>query len=93
MTVSKEAIARILTAFLAFYQSDPDIFDPKDVAMVQSNDWWIERFNGTEDKNEEQVKRGLINAMIWRKNFGVNELKEHDFKSLVEKGKYLNIKY
>ena len=85
MTVSKEAIARILTAFLTFYQSDPEIFDPKDVEMVQLNDWWIEHFNFTRNKDEEQVKRGLFDAFAWRKEFGVNDLKVEEFKPLIKK--------
>ena len=87
MTVSKEVIARILTAFLALYQKDPELFNPKDVEMVQSNEWWIERFNETGDQNEEQVKRALIDTMEWRKTSGVLELKEEQFKSLIKRGK------
>ena len=63
MAVSKEIIARILTAFLASNLSDPELFHPKDVEMVQSNEWWIKRFNQTGDRGEEQVKRAVINAM------------------------------
>lgn len=43
MFVSKEVIARILTAFLALVENDKELYHPKDVEMVQSNDWWIER--------------------------------------------------
>ena len=75
MTVSKEAIARILTAFLALAIEDKELFHPKDVEMVQSNDWWIERFF-IRNRSEEQVKTALVQAMEWRKDFGVHNLKE-----------------
>ena len=85
MTVSKEVIARILTAFLALAQKGKELFHPKDVEMVQSNDWWIERyFYG--NRTEEEAKKALIDAMEWRKSFGVNDLSEDQFLDLKEKG-------
>ena len=85
MTVSKEVIARILVAFLAVAQKDKELFHPKDVEMVQSNDWWIERFI-TGNQTEEESKNALIEAMEWRKSVGVNDFTEDQFKDIKEKG-------
>jgi len=79
MTVSKEGIARILTAFLALAQKEGQLFHPKDVEMVESNEWWIQRFS-IRNRSEEQVKTALIDAMEWRKEFGVHDLKEDMIK-------------
>ena len=75
MTVSKEVIARILTSFLALALKDKQLFHPKDVEMVQSNDWWIERFF-IRNRTEEQVRTALIETMEWRKEFGIHDLQE-----------------
>ena len=75
MAISKEVIARVLTAFLALARSDKELFHPKDIQMVQSNDWWIERFF-INNRTEEEAKRALIQTMEWSYNFGVNDLTE-----------------
>ena len=85
MSVNKELIARILTAFLALAQTDKQLFHPKDVEMVQSNEWWIERFI-TNSSTEESVKRKLIDVMEWRKEFGVNDLTIEPYKFLIDRG-------
>ena len=86
MFVSKEVIARILTAFLALVENDKELYHPKDVEMVQSNDWWIERFNYTGERNEQQILTALNAAMDWRKTYGVNDWTEEQFKDIKETG-------
>ena len=85
MAVSKEMLARIMTAFLALAQKDKELFHPNDFQMVEQNDWWIERFF-VNNKNEEEAKRDFIDAMEWRKTYGVHHLTEDQFKDIKESG-------
>ena len=85
MSVKKELISRILTAFIALAQTDKQFFHPKDVEMVQLNDWWIERFI-TDNSTEESVKRRLVDTMEWRKEYGVNDLTIAPYKFLIDRG-------
>ena len=87
MTVSKEVLARVLTAFLALAIKDKELFHPKDIEMVKSNDWWIERYF-TNNRTEEEATRALINAMEWRKEFGVRNLTEDDFEDIKKSGRF-----
>ena len=87
MTVSKEVLARVLTAFLALAQKDKEMFHPKDIQMVQSNDWWIERFF-ISNRTEGEATRALIEAMEWRNDYGVRNLNEEEFKDIKESGKF-----
>ena len=83
MSVNKEIIARILTAFLAIVENDPARFDSRDVEMVKSNDWWIERFL-KENTTEDKILRALVEAMDWRKSIGLNNFTEDSFKVVNE---------
>ena len=87
MTVSKEVLVRVLTAFLALAQKDKELFHPKDIEMVQSNDWWIERFF-MGNRTEQEATSALITAMEWRNDFGVNNLTEDEFKDIKESGRF-----
>ena len=87
MTVSKEVLVRVLTAFLALAETDKELFHPKDIEMVQSNDWWIERFF-VNNRTKEQATRALITTMEWRNDFGVHNLTDADFKDIKETGKF-----
>ena len=83
--VNKEAIARILTAFLALVETDPDRFDPRDVKMVKEKDWWVQRFI-EDNRTEDGSLLALTTAMDWRKLNQVNDLTQDNFKELLEKG-------
>ena len=87
MTVCKEVLARVLTAFLALAQKDKEMFHPKDIEMVKSNDWWIERFF-ISNRTEEEATRALIEAMEWRNDYGVLNINEDEFKDIKESGKF-----
>ena len=86
MTVSKEVLARILTAFLAMAIKDKEFFHPKDIEMVQSNDWWIERFFYN-NRTEEEAKKAFMEAMEWRREYGVRSFTEDDFKDIKDSGR------
>ena len=90
MSFNKELIARILTAFLALAKTDPELFHPKDIKMVQSNEWWIERFL-VENRTEEQALNALKKTMEWRKTIGVHELDEEHYKDIKERGKFIDL--
>ena len=77
-------INEIRESFLNHLNKSPHDFHPDDVERIKSCDWIIERFleyqkivNHKTDVNETTKK--LIEAMKWRKEQGVNQLKESHF--------------
>ena len=92
MAISKEVLARVLTTFLALAQRDKELFHPKDIEMVKSNDWWIERYF-VKNRTEEEATRALINAMEWRNDIGVHNLTEEQFKDIKESGRFTKLSY
>ena len=78
MILTKELFYRVLTAFLAIYQSDKSRFDARDVERVTKNSWNIERFALTSETEGETLK-GLVKCMEWRNSLGVNDLNENSF--------------
>ena len=86
MAISKEVLTRILMVFLVLAENDRELFHPKDIQMVQSNDWWIERFF-IDNRTKEEAKNAFIKAFEWRKTFGVQDLKEDDYKDIKDSGR------
>ena len=77
-------VIQVRELFLNHLNKWPDHFDPVDVERIKSCDWIIERFleyqkivNHKTDVNATAKK--LIEAMKWRKEQGVNQLKESNF--------------
>lgn len=78
MLVNKELIERVLTAFLVLAQKEPGRFDPRDVRMVKTKQWWTERHILNSPTEAEAIKT-LIETMEWRKSYGINDFKEDSF--------------
>lgn len=78
MLVNKELIARILASFLVIAQKDSAKYDPRDVQLVKTNEWWVERFALATETEADAVKV-LSKSLEWRKAFGVNDLSENSF--------------
>ena len=83
MLVTNDLVLRVLTAFLAIAQKDSNKFSPKDVEMVRTNKWWVQRYILI-SKTEVEATEGLIKCMEWRNLNGVNEFNDEYFLDVIE---------
>ena len=81
MPKNKEVIENIRRRVLAM---NPDMFHPKDVERVKTNDWPIERYLLV-NKSEDTAFAAFIKTMEWRKSYGVNDFTDESFPKEVFK--------
>ena len=78
----QELIEHIRQAFLRLINENPDEreqFDQDDIDKVKQFNWIIERHLISTNWKNELAFENLIENLRWRKEFGVNQLKESDF--------------
>ncbi|RWS27732.1 motile sperm domain-containing protein 2-like protein [Leptotrombidium deliense] len=81
MPVSDEctSVEKVREMFLAIYENNEELFDERDVNKVKTDEWTVLRFLKDKQNSEKQALDALVEAMKWRKSFGVNDIKETDF--------------
>ena len=72
-------INQIRESFLNHLNESPDDFHPDDVERIKRCDWIIKRFLVYNKKDVNATTKQLIEAMKWRKEQKVNEIKASDF--------------
>jgi hypothetical protein len=68
----KVKIESLRQKFLEDYKADTDSYDECDVQRVRDSEWTLKRFLLSHKLDEELSLKNLIEAMKWRKSFGVN---------------------
>lgn len=80
----QELIENIRQAFLRLISENADEqeqFDALDIERVKQFNWIIERHLMNTNWKNDLAFENLIENLRWRKQFGVNQLKEEDFPS------------
>ena len=72
-------INQIRESFLNHLNESPDDFYSDDVERIKRCDWIIKRFLVYNKKDVDATTKQLIEAMKWRKEQKVNEIKASDF--------------
>ena len=73
-----QMISELRQKFVECYENSPEDFDPIDVENVKTNNFQIKRFLTYNNLNKSQAFDQLIEAMKWRKSYGV----KRDFSQL-----------
>ena len=76
--VNPLVISGLRGAFNDIFKENPDKFHPKDVEMVRQSDWWFKRFAAVYRTEDEALSK-LIEVLIWRKEFAVQDLDDQYF--------------
>lgn len=82
--VDGAVVKAVRMAFLDLAREKPDMFHPRDVQVVEKNNWWVERFVAT-SKTEDKALNHMIQVISWRKEFAVNDLSDQYFPIEVHK--------
>ena len=80
----QELIENLRQAFLRLIsenQEEQEQFDALDIERVKQFNWIIERHLMNANWKNDLAFENLIENLRWRKQFGVNQLKEEDFPS------------
>lgn len=78
----QELVENIRQAFIRLIESndeEKDQFDELDIEKVKKFNWTIERHLLNTNWKHDLAFENLIENLRWRKEFGVNQLKEQDF--------------
>lgn len=77
----QELVENIRQAFLRLIDNDEEKekFDESDIEKVKTFNWTIERHLVNTNWKHDLAFENLIENLQWRKEFGVNQLKEQDF--------------
>jgi len=84
MSDNKEVIEKIRSKFLENVEQNSHLYHKKDIELINTNDWWIERFILV-NKTEDSALKALIKAMQWRNSYGVNDFNEEYFPKEIYK--------
>lgn len=87
-SVSQEDINRLRATFMKELEAKGENYiHDKDLERVKNNDHWIKRFLMHNEGDETKSLQMLWNTVNWRKEFGANEITEHNVKmDLLVKG-------
>ncbi|XP_015787214.1 motile sperm domain-containing protein 2 [Tetranychus urticae] len=61
------------------YHENSDLYEKEDYSRVMENDYLVWRFLDDKDGRLEDATKMLVRSMRWRKQVGVNSIKETDF--------------
>lgn len=91
---NSDAIQQVRDLFNQEVRLNGDLYDAIDIDRVNQDDWTVERFLRQQKNDIEKGYQMLIDAMRWRKSFGVNHIKTTDFpKEYFETGEaHLHVK-
>lgn len=67
------SIERIRESCLAYFDANKDEIDERDLTKLRDDQWTVERHLLNHGGKEEQAGLALIEAMKWRKVFGIND--------------------
>ncbi|XP_028404635.1 motile sperm domain-containing protein 2-like [Dendronephthya gigantea] len=60
------------------YSSEKNYYDSRDISRVKSDDFFVVQFLNGKEGNIDKAFKIMVEAMKWRKSFGVNDLSEKD---------------
>lgn len=73
------SISLIRSMFLDEVNRNPGMYDQVDVDRVRDEDFSVKRYLDHQDGDVEKGFNQLVDAMRWRKSFGVNSISQSDF--------------
>lgn len=76
-TMLEQLIIELRQRFLDVYEKSPEDYDPIDVNNIKTNDFQIKRFLNNNNLNANESLDQLVEAMKWRKAFGVHRDYSH----------------
>jgi len=75
----KQLISQLREKFLIEANKQIELYYSEDIEKIKNNDWSVHRFLLSSKGDVDDGLNRIINAMKWRKKFGVRDLKETDF--------------
>ncbi|CAB4030515.1 motile sperm domain-containing 2 [Paramuricea clavata] len=57
------------------YASDKNYYDSRDISRVKSDDLFVQQFLVGRDGNVDKAQKLMMEALKWRKEFGINGIK------------------
>lgn len=69
----------VRSRFLAEANSQPSLYSPADVEIIQKNSWQVERFILEAKLNGENALKAMKTAMQWRHEQSVHQMTASDF--------------
>ena len=74
-----DKVAGLRKTFLdKHYASDKNYYDSRDISRVKSDDEFVHQFLAARDGNVGKAHKLMVEAMKWRKEFGINDVTEKD---------------
>lgn len=74
-----DSIQQVREMFADEVKNNGDLYDPIDVERVATDDYTVERYLKHHKGDLEKGYNMLVEAMRWRRSFGVNHIKRTDF--------------
>ncbi len=77
--IPNSLVEELRDRFLEEVAKNPDLYYQEDIDRIKSSDWPLQRFLLVRKNKVEDALKSLINAMQWRKSYGVLEINDQDF--------------
>lgn len=74
----KELIPEVRQQFLNICNADPENYDEVDIIRIKTEDWWTLRFIKYHRGDVDKAVEHMDSALMWRKEFGVNNRDEKE---------------
>jgi len=84
-------VEELRSRFLEEAAKNPDLYYQQDIDKIKSSNWPLQRFLLIRKNKVDDALKSLINAMQWRKSFGVLELSDKDFPREIYQCGYINV--
>lgn len=79
MVIHQETVQIVRETVLNECEKEPESFDFCDVERVRHDDDYVYRFVQDRYGKADEASRMLLDALRWRKSYGVNQMKSSDF--------------
>ncbi|XP_028401153.1 motile sperm domain-containing protein 2-like isoform X1 [Dendronephthya gigantea] len=85
-----ELVAELRRKFLEkHYASEPSCYDARDISRVKSDDLFVQQYLVGQDGNVDKAFKLMVEALVWRQEFGINDISLKDVPEEILKSGYL----